>query len=128
LIGPVLNSLRTGQILLFDEIDAGLHPLLSMRLFDLFRDPQVNPHNAQLIFTTHHTSLLRHLNRDEVWLTEKGADGATTLTAVAEFGGDAVRRSVNLEKVYQQGRFGAVPDLDPYVLRAALLPEAERTT
>jgi hypothetical protein len=86
----------------------------------LFQDPQTNPHGAQLIFTTHDTSLLNHLNRDEVWLTEKGPDGATTLTALAEYGGDKVRRSLNLEKAYLQGRFGAVPDFDQHLLRQAL--------
>lgn len=55
-----------------------------------------------------------------MWLTEKGADGATTLTALAEFGGDRVRRSLNLEKAYLQGRFGAVPELDQSKLRQAL--------
>jgi uncharacterized protein len=120
LIGPVLHTLRYGKTLLFDEIDASLHPRLSARLLELFQDPETNPNNAQLIFTSHDTSLLNHLNRDEVWLTEKGADGATTLTALAEYGGDKVRRSLNLEKAYLQGRFGAVPELDQQMLRQAL--------
>src|ERR1022692_289136 len=120
LIGPTLGALRSGRILLFDEIDASLHPRLSARLLELFQDPQTNPYGAQLIFTTHDTSLLNHLNRDEVWLTEKGDSGATMLTALAEYGGDKVRRSVNLEKAYLQGRFGAVPELDQFTLRRAL--------
>jgi uncharacterized protein len=120
LIGPALTALRHGQVLLFDEIDASLHPKLSARLLELFQDPKTNPHGAQLIFTTHDTSLLNHLNRDEVWLTEKGNDGATTLTALAEYGGDKVRRSLNLERAYLQGRFGAVPELDQFTLRRAL--------
>lgn len=120
LIGPVLMALRQGHLLLFDEIDARLHPRLSARLIELFQDPATNPRNAQIIFTTHDTSLLNHLNRDEVWLTEKGTDGTTTLTALAEFGGDKVRRSLNLEKAYLQGRFGAVPELDQFRLRKAL--------
>jgi hypothetical protein len=120
LIGPTLSALRSGRILLFDEIDASLHPRLSARLLELFQDPETNPYGAQLIFTTHDTSLLNHLNRDEVWLTEKGESGATTLTALAEFGGDKVRRSLNLEKAYLQGRFGAVPELDQFILRQAL--------
>lgn len=120
LLGPTIGALRTGQVLLFDEIDSSLHPRLSARLIELFRDPATNPREAQLIFTSHDTSLLNHLNRDEVWLTEKGADGATTLTALAEYGGDKVRRSLNLEKAYLQGRFGAVPELDQFVLRRAL--------
>jgi uncharacterized protein len=111
---------RNGLVLLFDEIDASLHPRLSARLLDLFQDPVTNPRGAQLIFTTHDTSLLNYLNRDEVWLTEKGENGATSLTALAEFGGDRVRRSLNLEKAYLQGRFGAVPELDQVALRRAL--------
>lgn len=120
LIGPALTALRRGQVLLFDEIDASLHPKLSARLLELFQDPKTNPRDAQLIFTTHDTSLLNHLNRDEVWLTEKGADGTTTLTALAEYGGDKVRRSLNLERAYLQGRFGAVPELEQWTLRRAL--------
>jgi hypothetical protein len=120
LIGPVLNVLREGRVLLFDEIDASLHPKLSARLLELFQDPKTNRHGAQLLFTTHDTSLLNHLNRDEAWLTEKGDDGATTLTALAEFGSDKVRRSLNLEKAYLAGRFGAVPELDQFTLRRAL--------
>lgn len=120
LIGPVLGVLRTGGVLLLDEIDASLHPLLSAHLLTLFQDPETNPRNAQLIFTTHDTSLLNHLNRDEVWLTEKGEDGSTSLTALAEYGGDKVRRSTNLERAYLQGRFGAVPQVDQFALRHAL--------
>lgn len=120
LIGPALTALRRGQVLLFDEIDASLHPKLSARLLELFQDTKTNPRGAQLIFTTHDTSLLNHLNRDEVWLTEKRDNGATTLTALAEYGGDKVRRSLNLERAYLQGRFGAVPELDQFTLRRAL--------
>jgi hypothetical protein len=120
LIGPVLHALRRGRTLLFDEIDASLHPRLSAKLLELFQDPETNPRGAQLIFTSHDTSLLNHLNRDEVWLTEKNAGGATTLTALAEYGGDKVRRSLNLERAYLQGRFGAIPEIDQAALKAAL--------
>jgi len=120
LIGPVLHALRDGRTLLFDEIDASLHPRLSAKLIELFQDPGTNPRAAQLIFTTHDTSLLNHLNRDEVWLTEKNPDGATTLTALAEYGGDKVRRSLNLERAYLQGRFGAVPEMDQTLITRAL--------
>lgn len=112
LIGPVLTVLKTGSLLLFDELDASLHPALSMQLIRLFHDPTTNPLGAQLIFTSHDTSLLNHLNRDEVWLTEKAEAGATRLGALAEFAGKRVRKSQNLEKAYLHGRFGALPDVD----------------
>lgn len=120
LLGPVLASLRRGESLLFDEIDQSLHPRLSSQLIRLYQDPQTNPRNAQLIFTTHDTSLLNILNRDEVWLTEKGSGGASTLVALAEYGGTRVRKSLNLERAYLQGRFGAVPEIDQIAIRQAL--------
>lgn len=119
LIGPILSALKTGSLLLFDELDSSLHPTLSAQVISLFCDPATNPSGAQLIFTSHDTSLLNHLNRDEVWLTEKGEDGSTRLGALAEFAGERVRRSQNLEKAYLHGRFGALPDVDrTNVLRA----------
>jgi energy-coupling factor transporter ATP-binding protein EcfA2 len=119
LIGPVLSALREGSLILFDELDASLHPTLSMHLIRLFHAPETNPKGAQLIFTSHDTSLLNHLNRDEVWLTEKLDDGATRLGALAEFAGERVRKSQNLEKAYLHGRFGALPDVDrTEILRA----------
>jgi hypothetical protein len=95
-------------------------PHLSAHLLELFQDPATNPRGAQLIFSTHDTSLLNHLNRDEVWLTEKDSDGSTRLTALAEYGGDKVRRSTNLERACLQGRFGALPQIDEVELRHAL--------
>ncbi|WFE95784.1 ATP-binding protein [Micromonospora sp. WMMD987] len=112
LIGPVLTALRAGSIVIFDELDASLHPTLSAELLRVFQSPVTNPHGAQLIFTSHDTSLLNHLNRDEVWLTEKQADGSTRLGALAEFAGERVRKSQNLESAYLHGRFGALPQVD----------------
>jgi hypothetical protein len=119
LIGPVLSVLRSGSLLLFDELDASLHPTLCLELVRLFHDPQTNPAGAQLVFTSHDASLLNHLNRDEVWLTEKTDDGSTRLGALSDFAGERVRRSQNLERAYLHGRFGALPDIDRTgVLRA----------
>lgn len=112
IIGPVLAALRRGSVLLVDELDSHLHPVLSAELVRAFRDPAINPRGAQLIFTAHDTSLLNELNRDEVWLTEKGRDGGTRLGALAEFAGERVRKSQNLGRGYLSGRFGAVPEVD----------------
>ena len=120
LIGQALAALQYGQVLLLDEIDASLHPRLSARLIEIFQDPRTNTRGAQLVFTSHDTSLLNSLNRDEVWLTEKAPDATTRLVGLAEFGGERVRRSLNLERAYLQGRFGAVPDVDQVAVRRAL--------
>ena len=120
LIGPAFAVLRSGLVLLLDEIDASLHPRLSARLIEMFQDPETNPRGAQLVFTSHDTSLLNGLNRDEVWLTEKAPNATTRLAALAEFRGERVRKSLNLERAYLQGRFGAVPEVDQVAVRRAL--------
>lgn len=118
LIGPLLNALQHGQIVLFDELDSSLHPTLTSRLVTLFTSQQSNPHGAQLIFTTHDTNLLNQLNRDEIWLTQKLDNGSTRFGALSDFAGARVRRSANLESGYLSGRFGALPDISqPEVLR-----------
>jgi AAA15 family ATPase/GTPase len=90
-----------------------LHPLLLRQLVGLFQDPEVNPRQAQLIFTTHDVSLMEagyedgaQLSRNEVWLVEKDASGASSLVSLAEFG---PRTRDNLARRYLSGRFGGIP-------------------
>ena len=119
LMPELFRVLASGGLLVVDELDSSLHPAISSRLLELFQDPATNPHGGQIIFTTHDTSLLGHLNRDEVWITEKRPDGSTELIALSDFRGTNVRRSTNLERGYLQGRFGGVPLVDEFLLRDA---------
>lgn len=112
LIGPVLETIASGSLLVIDELDASLHSTLAATLIDVFKRADTSPNGAQLLFTTHDTSLLNYLNRDEVWLTEKSDEGITHLGALAEFAGERVRKSVNLEAGYLGGRFGALPQIN----------------
>lgn len=110
-----LDALASGSPLLVDELEASLHPLLSQKLVEAFHDPRQNPHNAQLLFTTHDTTLLgsllgsEPLRRDQVWLTEKDDEGATRLYPLTDF---RPRKEENLERGYLQGRYGAIPFLE----------------
>jgi hypothetical protein len=113
-----LDALATGSPLLVDELERSLHPLLSLKLVEAFNDPKQNPHNAQLLFTTHDTTLLgsllgsEPLRRDQVWLTEKDSEGATRLYPLTDF---KPRKEENLERGYLQGRYGAIPFLEPLI-------------
>lgn len=108
LAAPVLDVLRDGRILLVDELDASLHPLLVRQLIAMFHNKKINKKNAQLIFTTHDTSLLDQsiFRRDQVWFTEKDSDQATNLYPLTDF---SPRKNEALEKGYLMGRYGAVP-------------------
>jgi predicted ATPase len=109
LIPQILQALQRGRVLVVDELDASLHPALSAEVLRLFGSKETNPRGAQLVFSTHDTSLFNHLERDEVWLTSKKPDGSTELTALAEFREGKVKTT--LENAYLHGRFGAVPEL-----------------
>ena len=114
LIGPIIDILQNGKTLIVDELDSSLHPLLVRRIIEMFHNPDLNTQGAQLLFTTHDTSLLDAsglLRRDQVWFTEKAADHATTLTSLTEF---SPRKGEALERGYLMGRYGAVPMLDSF--------------
>lgn len=108
LIAPVLDCLRDGRVLIVDELDSSLHTLLVRRLVTMFQTPELNPNGAQLIFSTHDTSLLDHtlFRRDQVWFTEKDADQATRLYPLTDF---SPRKQEAWERGYLAGRYGAVP-------------------
>ena len=115
LIGPVLDALGRGAVLLVDELDASLHPLLVRRLVELFQSPRTNPRCAQLIFNAHDIALLEEyrpyeLGRDQIWLAEKGDDGASRIFSLADY---RARRDESIGRRYMRGRYGAIPRLTP---------------
>jgi uncharacterized protein len=114
LAAPVLRTLTTGSVLIIDELERSLHPLLALYIVQQFNSPDTNPKNAQLIFSTHDTNLLGtalgepNLARDQVWLTEKDAQGGTVVYPLTDY---KPRKAENLERGYLQGRYGAIPFL-----------------
>jgi uncharacterized protein len=110
--GAFINVLTNGEVLLVDEIDRSLHPLLVRFLIQKFHSRASNPKNAQLIFTTHNTSLLERdlLRRDQLWFVEKKRDGSSGLYPLSDF---SPRKDESIERGYLRGRFGALPILPP---------------
>lgn len=109
---PVLDILSRGKTLLVDELDTSLHTLLVRQLVRLFNSPRTNTGNAQLIFTTHDTSLLDAeglFRRDQIWFMEKGIDQASSLISLSEY---SPRKNEALERGYLMGRYGGIPMLD----------------
>ncbi len=112
LLGPILNTLKEGKVLIIDKLDTKLHPMLTKQVIHLFRNPKTNPKNAQLVFATHDINLLEAelFRRDQIWFTEKNRFGASTLFALADFK-KGVRNDEKISKRYMEGRYGAVPYL-----------------
>lgn len=114
LSGPLFDSLLLGTMLVVDELDAKLHPLISQHIIRLFHDPSINQRNAQLIFATHDTNLLStdFFRRDQIWFTEKDKMEQTDLYSLVEFklpDGTSPRKDSNYERNYIKGRYGAIP-------------------
>lgn len=108
LAAPVLRVLEQGGLLVIDELDRSLHPLLTRFLVELFQRPGSK---AQLVFTTHNTSLIELkslLRRDQIFFVEKLRDLSTRIFPLSDF---KIRKDDPIEKHYLQGRLGAVPIL-----------------
>lgn len=111
MLGPVLDTLKEGTILMVDELDSSLHPLLSTKLIEMFQDPEVNRNGAQLIFATHDTNLLNPslFEREQIWFSEKDKFGATKIYSLSDIKG--VRKDDLFGKHYLTGKYGAIPYL-----------------
>lgn len=107
--GRWLDVLKNGYVLIVDELNDNLHPNLVRFMVQMFHDNTLNCENAQLIFTTHETSILSQevFRRDQIWFVEKDEYNATTLYPLSDF--SPRKDAENLEKNYFQGRYGALP-------------------
>ena len=106
-----IPSLLEGGIFVVDELEENLHTMMLAKLVEMFNVPSINKGRAQLIFTTHDTSILKSdiLKRDEIWFVEKNEEGCSEVYPLTEF--KSIREGFNYEKGYLEGRFGAIPYL-----------------
>lgn len=105
-----LSALKVGGLLSLDEFGAFLHPYITEQIIRLFQSREHNPYGAQLVVNTHDAHLLDNhlLRRDQVWLTERQADGSTSLVPLLDY---KPRNDEDLMTRYLQGRYGGVPML-----------------
>ena len=117
-IGMWLAALESGAVLVVDEIESSMHPLLTRHLIEMVQDSTINTNHAQLIFTTHDTGLLdlTLLRRDQIWFAEK--DERTMQTDVYALTEFSPRKGENIAKGYLQGRYGAIPHMKKELLRS----------
>ena len=111
-IGGVLRALEYGHLLMMDEFESSLHPLLARHIVELFQNPERNTGGGQLIFVSHNTTLLdlELLQKSQIGLVEKDIEtGETDLYTMEDISG--IKRHENIAKGYLQGRYGAIPFL-----------------
>lgn len=105
----IIDIIKNNKVLLVDEIGESLHTSIVEYILALFNESK----NAQLIFTTHNTKLLdlNKLRKDQIYFTDKNSMGATELYSLYDF--NDFRDTMDAEKAYLQGRFDAVPFVEP---------------
>ena len=112
-LAPAIESaLRSGGVLLVDEIEKEMHPMLVNYIIAKFQSKRTNTNGAQLIFTTHNTELMNMelLRKDQLYFADKNqADGSSELYSISDFN---TRTTENIRKGYLAGKYGATPDIE----------------
>lgn len=108
---PIIDIIQQGKILVCDEIETGLHESIVYQIVKLFNLQGKNQF-AQLIFSTHDTSLLDSnlFRRDQIWFTQLDHQRSTDLYSLVEI--KNVRKTENLANGYISGKYGAIPMLN----------------
>lgn len=108
MMNTVFKALDEGNLVIIDELDASLHTFAAAQILELFENPLINRHGAQLIATTHDTNLLSlsRLRRDQIWFCEKDETGASHIFPLSDI---KSRPTDNFEQGYLEGRYGAIP-------------------
>ena len=126
LSGAILWTLINGGVLIIDEIEASMHPKMTLHTINMFLDKEVNINNAQLVFATHDTNLLSYaaLRRDQICFSEKNQWESTEFYSLSDFiyfrrngdisGIQKERPDTDKEKRYFEGRYGAIPILGDF--------------
>ncbi|MCU1579999.1 MAG: hypothetical protein JWP19_2203 [Rhodoglobus sp.] len=115
ILGPILDRLATGGVLVVDELDTSLHPRLVSELVKLFVSPRTNPLQAQLVLSTHDVTVMMNVNgygaleRDELWLVEKDRQGRSEVYSIWRY---KPRKDEVYSRNYLMGRYGGLPRMD----------------
>ena len=112
-LAPAIESvLQKGGLLLVDEIERELHPLLVEFIIAKFQSKESNTRGAQIIFTTHNTGLMNEalIRKDQIYFVDKDRNsGASELYTISEF---STKTSENIRKGYLLGKYGAIPEIE----------------
>lgn len=112
-IAPAIQrTLDRGGVLVVDELERELHLMLMQYVIERYQRNDSNTKQAQIIFTTHETTLLNQefLRRDQIYFVDKNSkDGSSKLYSLADF---SIRNDANIQKAYLLGKFGAIPIIE----------------
>lgn len=100
--------LSFGGLLVLDEFDINFHPHMLPVLVGLFDDEKLNPHNAQMIFTTHNSEIMEKMGKYRTIIINQEHSESYGYR-IDEIPGDLVRNDRPIAPVYNAGKIGGVP-------------------
>ena len=111
LAAAIDRTIDNGGIFVADELEKGLHPLLTEYIVNKFQNSEINKNNAQLIFTTHDTEIMRQhfLDADQFYFVDK--DRQTGESELYSVDGLGKKNNADIRTGYLIGKFGGVPEL-----------------
>ena len=104
---PMLIDMRANDaVYVIDVVDRSLHPMLTLKLLEMYNSLLRSDTQMQLICTTHESNLLSTalIRKDEIWFVEKDKKGESHLSSLCEY-----KPRENVQKGYLNGRYGAIP-------------------
>lgn len=112
----MISVIKTGGILVIDEFEDGLHPILLQGLIKFFSDLSTN--GAQLICSSHCHALINQktLRRDSIWFVEKNILGESSAICASDY---ELRPDASLRKLYENGVLNGIPRVQNGYLEAA---------
>lgn len=121
LVGPMIEILENGGVLVIDELDAKMHPHLTRKIVEMFNSYDINKSNAQLIYATHDVINLtnKQFRRDQLWFVEKDRFGSSELFSLTDYRDDEdkkIRKDASYAKDYMLGKYGAIPKFNSWKL------------
>jgi len=113
IIPLIYTAFEKGMVVIIDELDSSLHSHIASIVIKLFNDSEVNKKGSQVIFSTHNLSLMDpdKMRRDQVWFCEKN-NGESSVYSLNDFDKKKVKTSTPYASWYNEGRFGAVPEIN----------------
>ena len=110
LLRPTKDICELGHTSVFDEFDRSMHTHLSQYYVE-FLQSKANK-NGQLIMTLHDVELMDLLRRDQIWFTQKNAEGVSELYSLAEY--KDIRKEEAKRRRYLAGHYEAIPYIQEF--------------
>ena len=117
----IIEVLDKGGVLFLDELDCHLHHQFPKLITDAFNNSEINKYNAQLIFTTHSTSLIDNkFRRDQINIVTKNEYGVSSVAHPIRPNG-RVKLTNSLSKLWLENELNGVGTITLNDLKEILL-------